>query len=123
MGTVSGLLARIGVAMVVYTLIGVGMGALLRDQAIALVVVIGYLYMGEPMLMLIPGVNALYPVLPGGATASLTDFTYLADAISQEVGSASVTLLPPAAGALLLLGYALAASLLAVVIPMRRDIT
>ncbi|WP_436536286.1 ABC transporter permease [Actinoplanes sp. HUAS TT8] len=121
--TVITLLARIGLAMLVYLLIGAGVGALLRNQVTALLVVIGYLYMSEPLLMMIPGVNALYPVLPGGATASLTDFTYLADAISQQVGSSAVHLLPPAAGALLLTGYALVAALLAVVLPLRRDIT
>lgn len=122
-GTVLALLARIGLAMVVYLLIGVGVGALLRNQVTALCVVIGYLYLGEPLLMMIPGVNTLYPVLPGGATASLTGFTYLADAMSQEVGSSAVQLLPPAAGALLLTAYALTASLIAVILPMRRDIT
>ena len=122
-GTVLALLARIGLAMVVYLLIGVGVGALLRNQVTALCVVIGYLYLGEPLLMMIPGVNTLYPVLPGGATASLTGFTYLADAMSQEVGSAAVQLLPPAAGALLLTAYALAAAIIAVILPMRRDIT
>jgi len=122
-GTVLGLLARIGLAMVVYTLIGIGVGALLRNQVVALCVVIGYLYMGEALLMMIPGVNHLYPILPGGATAALTDFTYLADAMSQRLGSTPLQLLPPAAGALLLTAYALAAALLAVIIPMRRDIT
>jgi ABC-type transport system involved in multi-copper enzyme maturation permease subunit len=122
-GVVLALLARIGLAMVVYLLIGVGVGALLRNQVAALCVVIGYLYLGEPLLMMVPGGSSLYPVLPGGATASLTDFTYLADAMSQEVGSSAVRLLPPAAGALLLTAYALAAALIAVVLPMRRDIT
>ena len=121
--TVLALLARIGLAMVVYLLIGVGVGALLRNQVAALCVVIGYLYLGEPLLMMIPGANVLYPVLPGGATAALTDFTYLADAMSQEVGSAAVRLLPPAAGALVLTAYALVASLIAVILPMRRDLT
>ncbi|MEV5764309.1 hypothetical protein AB0L34_07025 [Micromonospora sp. NPDC052213] len=84
---------------------------------------IGYLYLGETLLMMIPRINALYPVLPGGATASLTDFTYLADAMSEQVGSRAVQLLPPATGAPLLTAYALAASLIAVIIPMRRDVT
>ncbi|GAA3222404.1 ABC transporter permease subunit [Dactylosporangium siamense] len=122
-GTVLGLLARIGLAMVGYLLIGVGVGALLRSQVTALCAVIGYLYLGEPLLMMIPGVNTLYPVLPGGAMAALTGFTYLADAVSQELGSTAVRLLPPAAGALLLTGYALAAAAIAVVLPMRRDVT
>ena len=122
-GTVVALLARIGIAMLVYLLIGVGMGALIRNQVAALSVVIGYLYLGETLLMMIPGVNLLYPVLPGGATASLTDFTYLADAMSEQLGSTTVQLLPPAAGALLLAVYALTASAIAVIIPMRRDIS
>ncbi|PZG21277.1 ABC transporter permease [Micromonospora craterilacus] len=121
--TVLALLARIAVAMVVYLLIGVGMGALIRNQVAALCVVIGYLYLGEPVLMMIPGVNTLYPILPGGATAALTDFTYLADAMSEQLGSTAVQLLSPAAGALLLAAYALTASAIAVIVPMRRDIT
>lgn len=122
-GTVLGLLGRIGLAMLVYLLIGAGVGALLRDQVAALCVVIGYVYLGEPLLMSIPGVNTLYPVLPGGATAALTDFTYVADAVSRELGTDPVALLSPAAGALLLTGYALAAATIAVLLPMRRDIT
>lgn len=121
--TVLGLLARIGLAMVVYMLLGIGVGALLRNQVVALGVVIGYLYMGEALLMMIPGVNRLYPILPGGATAALTDFTYLTDAVSQQLGSTAFALLSPAVGALLLLAYALAAALIAVLVPMRRDIT
>ncbi|GAA2355594.1 ABC transporter permease [Dactylosporangium salmoneum] len=121
--TVLALLARISVAMMVYLLVGVGMGALIRNQIAALCIVIGYLYLGEPVLMMIPGVNALYPILPGGATAALTDFTYLADAMSEQLGNGAVGLLPPAAGALLLTAYALTASAIAVIVPMRRDIT
>ncbi|OHX04778.1 MULTISPECIES: ABC transporter permease [Micromonospora] len=121
--TVLALLARIGVAMAVYLLVGTGVGALLRNQVAAVCVVVGYLYLAEPVLMMIPGVNALYPLLPGGATAALTDFTYVADAMSAQLGSDAVALLPPAAGALLLTGYAIAAAAIAVVVPMRRDIT
>ncbi|MEV6964462.1 ABC transporter permease [Hamadaea sp. NPDC051192] len=121
--TVIGLLARIGVAMAAYLLIGVGVGALVRHQVMALSIVIGYLYLGETLLMLIPGVNQLYPFLPGGATAALTDFTYLAEAISQQTSTTSVGLLPPVAGALLLLAYAMSAAVAAVMVPMRRDVT
>ncbi|SBT63247.1 ABC-type transport system involved in multi-copper enzyme maturation, permease component [Micromonospora sediminicola] len=121
--TVLALLARIGLAMTVYLLVGVGVGALLRNQVAALAVVVGYLYLGEPVLMMIPGVSALYPVLPGGATAALTDFTYLADAMSDQTGGDAVHLLPPAGGALLLTAYALVAAAVAVIVPMRRDVT
>ncbi|MCZ7436009.1 ABC transporter permease subunit [Micromonospora sp. WMMC241] len=121
--TVLALLAWIGVAMAAYLLIGVGVGALVRHQVAALGVVVGYLYLGEPMLMMIPGVNLLYPVLPGGATAALTDFTYLTDAMSDQLGTATVPLLPPAAGALVLAAYAVTASALAVLLALRRDVT
>ncbi|NYH42814.1 hypothetical protein HNR22_002541 [Micromonospora jinlongensis] len=117
------LLGRIAVAMVVYLLLGAGVGALIHHQVAALCVVIGYLYVGEPVLMMIPGVNTLYPILPGGATAALTDFTYVADAISTELGSGTVNLLPPAAGALLLTAYAVAASAIALLLLLRRDVT
>ncbi|WP_374102653.1 hypothetical protein [Micromonospora sp. D93] len=121
--TVLALLGRIAAAMAVYLLVGAGVGALIHHQIAALCVVTGYLYVGEPVLMMIPGVNTLYPVLPGGATAALTDFTYLADAMSAELGSGAVHLLPPVTGALLLAAYALTASAIAVLVPMRRDIT
>ncbi|GAA2079079.1 ABC transporter permease [Actinomadura alba] len=122
-GTVIELLARIAVAMVAYTVLGVGMGALIRNQTAALCVVIGYLYAGEMLLMMIPGINLVYPWLPGGATASLTDFTAVADAMSQQLSTDPVHLLSPVAGAMVLMGYTALASAAAVLRPMRRDIT
>ncbi|MFC4561094.1 ABC transporter permease [Nocardiopsis mangrovi] len=116
------LLARLAVAMGVYTLLGVAAGALIRNQIAALAVVVGYLYTGEVILMMIPGVNLLYPLLPGGATASLTGFTYLTDALADQLSSSPVSLLPPAGGGALLTGYALAAAAAAVLVPMRRDV-
>jgi hypothetical protein len=120
--TVAGLLVRIAVAMAVYTVLGVGVGALLRNQMAALVVIGCYLYMGESLLLFIPGVNAIYPFLPGGATSALTDFTLLADAADQAVGS-TAQLLPPLGGALVLTAYTLLAAALAIAVPLRRDIT
>ncbi|MEV0647636.1 ABC transporter permease [Phytomonospora sp. NPDC050363] len=121
-GEVLGVLARIGAAMAVYLVIGVGAGALLHNQVAALAAVVGYLYVGEPLLMLMPGVGGVYPLLPGGATSALTGFTYVADAMSAEVGTASITLLTPVLGALVLLGYAVVAAVAAVLAPMRRDV-
>ncbi|MFE2499960.1 ABC transporter permease [Streptomyces scopuliridis] len=121
-GTVIELLLRLALTMAVYTLLGVAMGALIRNQIVALAVVIGYLYMGELILMMIPGVNLLYPLLPGGATASLTSFTYLADVLADELSTSPVSLLSPVGGGLLLAGYALVAAAVAVLVPMRRDV-
>lgn len=122
-GTIIGLLARIGLAMAVYTVLGVAAGALIRNQIAALCVVVGYLYAGETLLLMIPGVHLVYPVLPGGATAALTGFTYLADAIGDQVSGQATPLLPPAAGALVLLGYTVLAAAVALAAPLRRDVT
>ncbi|GEB52747.1 MULTISPECIES: ABC transporter permease [Streptomyces] len=116
------LLLRLAVTMAVYTLLGVGLGALIRNQIVALAVVVGYLYMGELILLMIPGVNIVYPLLPGGATASLTSFTYIADALAEKMSTDAASLLSPVGGGLLLAGYALVAAVLAVLVPMRRDV-
>ncbi|MEV0596873.1 ABC transporter permease [Nonomuraea cavernae] len=120
--TVIELLARLAVAMGAYTVLGVGMGALIRHQVAALCVVIGYLYGAELLLMMIPGVRHLYPWLPGGATSALTDFTAVADALSQQLSTEPVRLLSPLAGGLLLVGYTVLASTAALLKPMRRDV-
>ncbi|MFH8515371.1 ABC transporter permease [Streptomyces gelaticus] len=125
-GTATGealmLLLRPALAMAVYTLLGVAAGALIRHQVAALAVVVGYLYAGEFLLMMIPGVKLLYPLLPGGATASLTGFDYAADTVAAELATGPVQLLSPVGGGLLLTGYALAAAFVAVLVPMRRDV-
>lgn len=120
--TVAALLARIALTMAVYTLLGVAVGALLRNQVTALVAVGAYFYMIETVLMLIPGIKVLYPYLPGGATAALTGFTYLADAIASQTGTSAAHLLSAPAGAAVLVCYALIAVAIAVAAPLRRDI-
>jgi hypothetical protein len=121
-GTVVELLVRLGIAMVAYTVLGVGTGALIRHQIAALCVMVGYLYAGELLLMMVPGVRALYPWLPGGATAALTDFTAVSDALTQRLPGDPIRLLSPLAGALVLFGYTALASTAALVKPMRRDV-
>ncbi|MFJ6566358.1 ABC transporter permease [Streptomyces sp. NPDC091292] len=120
--TVAGLLLRVVVAMAVYTLIGVGVGALIRNQTTTLIALGLYLYSIEYGLALIPGVGRVYPYLPGGATAALTDFTLIREAAAD----ASLTMaapLSPLSGAAVLAAYALAAAALAVALPLRRDVT
>ncbi|MEV0584427.1 ABC transporter permease [Nonomuraea sp. NPDC050310] len=119
---VAGMLGRIAVAMAVYTLLGVAVGALLRNQVAALVVVGAYFYFVETLLMVLPGVRELYPYLPGGATAALTGFTYLTDAVATQTGQAVTHLLPAPVGAAVLVAYALLAAALAIAVPLRRDI-
>lgn len=119
---VVGLLLRLVVAMAAYTVLGVGIGALVRNQVIALAGLGAYLYMGENLLLFVPWVNTAYPFLPGGATAALTNFTTLTQVAHDTTGVAP-QLLSPQAGAGLLIAYAVAAALLAILLPMRRDVT
>jgi ABC-2 type transport system permease protein len=116
-------LLRVAVTMTVYTVLGVAFGALLRNQVAALLVVVAYFYLGEFALLLIPGVNAVYAYLPGGASAALTGFTYLAEATANQTGGAAAELLSTPTAALVLLGYAVVAAAIAIAVPLRRDVT
>lgn len=121
--TVIELLLRIAVTMAVYTVLGAGIGALLRNQVAALGVVVGYLYIGELAILAIPGVNIVYPYLPGGATAALNDFVYLTESMAQQTGNTISPLVSATAGALILAGYSALAAILAIAFPLRRDVT
>lgn len=116
------ILAQLAVASAVYMVLGVAIGALARHQLLAIGAVLGYFYFLEYLLMLLPGVNALYPFLPGGATASLTRFTFLADALADQTTSGAAALASPLLGAAILVGYALVAAGIAILVPLRRDL-
>lgn len=120
--TVLTLLLRIAVTAAIYMIIGVAIGALARHQLLAVGIVLGYFYFFEYVLMIIPGVNAIYPFLPGGAAAALTRFTFITESISSEGTLSAPGLLPPVAAAGVLLGYAASAAAIAVLIPLRRDL-
>ncbi|MCO5953993.1 hypothetical protein [Microbacterium yannicii] len=116
------MLAQLAAASAVYMVLGVGIGALARHQLLAIGIVLGYFYFLEHVLMLIPGVNALYPILPGGATASLTRFTFLTDAIAEQTSLTAAPLASPLLGAAILVLYALLAAGAALIAPLRRDL-
>ncbi|WP_221584591.1 ABC transporter permease [Microbacterium sp. G2-8] len=115
-------LIQLALAAAVYMLLGVGIGALARSPLVAVGIVLGYFMFVEYILMLIPGVNAVYPLLPGGATASLTSFDFLTDAIASQTALTPATMASPVLGAYILVAYAAAAVTLAVLVPLRRDL-
>lgn len=121
--SVSDQLTRLAVAAAIYMLVGVGIGALVRHQLAAAGIVLGYFYFAEPLIMIMPGLNAIYPYLPGGATASLTAFTYVADSIADQTSLAAAPIHSPLLGAIVLLGYGVAAAAAAALFPIRRDVT
>ncbi|WP_433161559.1 ABC transporter permease subunit [Kribbella sp. CA-247076] len=117
------LLAKLAVAAAVYVVLGVAIGALAHNQLVAVGIVLGYFYFLEYVLMIIPGLNAIYAYLPGGATASLTAFTFLTDTVAAEMSTSGPASMSPAGGALILLAYCAFSSVVAALVPLRRDLT
>ena len=105
-----GVLVRSGLALVVYALIGVGVGALFRNQVGAIVGSLVYLFVVEPIIRQIPATAGFYKWLPGGALEAMT-----ATFRGPE-------LLTAWQGGLLLLGYGLLAAVLGTLFAVRRDV-
>jgi ABC-2 type transport system permease protein len=104
-------LAGAWAALVIYAVIGVGIGALVRNQVGAIVGALVYLFVIEGIVLrAIPALAPAVKWMPGGAqeamTATLND----------------VELLSPWQGALLLLGYGLVAAVLGTFLAVRRDV-
>jgi hypothetical protein len=104
-------LAGAWAALVVYAVIGVGVGALLRNQVGAIVGSLVYLFVIEGIVFrAIPAIASVFKWLPGGALEAMTATLNGTD------------LLDPWQGALLLLGYGLLAAFLGTVLAVRRDV-
>ncbi len=97
----------------IYAILGVGVGALIRNQVAAVVIMLAYVSLAEPLLGVIPYVrDHVFKFLPGGAANALTQAT-----------QPRVHLLEPWQGGLLLLGYGIGFAVLGAVFTIRRDVT
>jgi hypothetical protein len=105
------LLAAI-VVVAIYGIVGVGVGALIRNQIAAVSVTLVYLFVLEGLLSVIPGVKHAYKFLPGGAANALT-----------QVSNNNTDLLQPWQGGLLLAAYGVGFAVLASWLTIRRDVT
>jgi hypothetical protein len=103
------------IASGIWGIIGVGVGALLRNQVAAVVGIVLYRFLIEGILSAIPKVQNAYPYLPGGATASLLQGV-------DTNNDAPFTLLSPWVGGVLLLGYGLIFAILGSMLTVRRDV-
>lgn len=104
------------VSMGLYTLFGIGLGALVRNQVAGIVVAVVWTYIVEPILSGIPALQVVGKWLPGGAAQSLMS-------IDVDTGFGTPDLLPAWAGALILIGYGLLFAAVASTTTVRRDIT
>jgi ABC-type transport system involved in multi-copper enzyme maturation permease subunit len=105
-------LIGVAAAVAVYSLLGVGLGALIRNQIAAIVGALVYLFIVEGLVGNLPTIRDYYKWFPGGANSALTGtFT------------PNVTLLEPYQGGLLLVAYGLVFAGLGTWLAMRRDVT
>lgn len=110
------LLAVFGV-VALFGVVGLGVGALLRNQVVAVVVGIVFLLVIQNILLAIPVVKYAFPYMPGGAA----DAMLLTQAGGIDLNG--VHLLPPGGGVAMLLLWALVPAIVGATFTMTRDIT
>jgi ABC-2 type transport system permease protein len=108
---IPGVLVGVAAGVAVYALLGVGLGALIRNQIATVVGALVYLFLLEPIISGIPKVRDYYKYFPGGAISALTR------------RFAGVDLLQPYQGGLLLVAYGVVFAFLGYWLAMRRDVT
>ena len=107
-GTYAGVVADV----MIFALLGVGLGALLRNQVAAVVGLLVYRFVVEPILTGVPGLGDWTTYLPGSASAALT-----------QVSLTNQEYLEAWQGGVVLAGYALVLAAAGATFSMRRDIT
>lgn len=111
-GDVRSLLLGTIVMSALWAMLGVGLGALVRNQVLAIVGLFAWVFVVEILIFqYLPGVGRF---APGAAGTAITGNT---------VGDSSVHLLSAPAGAALLAAYAVAFVLAGVLVVSRRDVT
>jgi hypothetical protein len=98
----------------IFGIIGVGVGALVRNQAAAIVILVLYLFLIENILSAIHAVQKVYTYLPGGLASALTG------SVNQPDG---VHLLGRTPAALLLVAYGIGFAIVGAFLTIRRDVT
>jgi ABC-2 type transport system permease protein len=95
----------------IFAVVGVGVGALFRNQVAAVISALAYLFVLEPLFTVIPVVKEAYRFLPGAAGSALAG-----------VSRPQVTLLTNWQGALVLLGWGVLFAFVGWALTVRRDI-
>jgi ABC-type antimicrobial peptide transport system permease subunit len=104
------------VIFLLFAIMGIGVGALLRNQIVAMVVGLVFLLALENILVAIPKVRNAYPYLPGGAMQGVL---YPPD----KSGPDGVDLFGTTGSLLVLLAWALIPALVGAAYTLTRDIT
>lgn len=107
-GSMAGTVAGIAV----YAVLGVGVGALVRNQIAAIVGALVYLFVIEGFVGTLPTIRDYYKYFPGGANSALTG--------ASQPGT---TLLEPWQGGLLLVAYGVVFAFAGTWLAIRRDVS
>jgi ABC-type transport system involved in multi-copper enzyme maturation permease subunit len=110
---IPGTLVGIVLSVAVYALLGVGLGALIRNQIAAIVGSLVYLLLIEAFIRGLPWIRDYYKYFPGGANNALTG----------TAPAPNTHLLQPYQGGLLLVVYGLVFAILGTWLAVRRDVT
>jgi ABC-2 type transport system permease protein len=109
---IPGTLAGVVASVAVFGLVGVGLGALLRDQVATVVGLLVYLFVAEPIVTRIPALRGWTIYLPGEAENALT-----------QVALTNQEFLQPWQGGLLFAAYGIAFAVAGTLLTVRRDVT
>lgn len=105
-------LAGVVAAAAVFGVLGVALGALLRDQVATVVALLIYLFVAEPIVTRIPALSGWTMYLPGPAAGALT-----------QLSLDDQDFLNPWQGGLVLAGYGIAFAVTGTLLLTRRDVT
>jgi ABC-2 type transport system permease protein len=105
------------VTVTLFALVGLGLGALLKNQIVAVSVGVIFVLVVENLIVAIPGVKYIYPYLPSGAANAILT------ASSDDRTVNGVTLLPIGGGIAMLAVWGLGMAVIGAGFTMNRDIT
>lgn len=111
-------LGAVFLVVTLFGIIGMGVGALLRNQIVAVAIGVIFLLVLQGILSVIPKVRVVYPYLPGGGADAILD-----TGGTNGMAPTGVHLLSATGGIVVLLLWAFVPAVLGVSITMNRDIT
>jgi hypothetical protein len=115
-GVVAGSLSGVVLVSALFGMLGVAIGALLRNQALAITATIIYLFVVENILLIVESIADYYPYLPGAAARAVTFENVELD------GDSPIDLLSAGQSAFVLLAWVLGLALIGWLITLRRDV-
>jgi ABC-2 type transport system permease protein len=118
LGDQVGAIAAVFGVVTLMSLVGLGAGALMKNQIVAVSVGLVVLLVVENLVLVIPKVRHIWSYLPGGAINAMTTSSRSSDRRTHDIH-----LLPIWGGTVTLIVWALAMATMGAAITMRRDIT